>query len=364
MTSGFDPSLPIERAPTPPSSWYTEPGFFELEAETLLRDTWQFVAREDQLREPGDFVSGRLLDAPWVVVRGEDRELRAFFNVCRHHAAEIASGSGCTKSLTCPYHGWRYGLDGSLQSAPRLGPAQEFDRASYALVPMPVTTLGPFVAIQLVRQEDTSFARPSISEDVHGMLASTGYEGLQWFRRETYEMDCNWKVYVDNYLDGGYHVSVLHEGLADQLSLEGYRTDVGDGYVVQRCTSDSGSEARMGDEALYIWLHPTFAINRYGPYMDTNQVIPLSVNRTRVIFDYYAEPGALADEAAIEETLRTSAQVQDEDGHICESVQRGIASLAYETGRYAPRLEHGAYAFHGWVAAATERRESPVRARS
>ncbi|MBD88993.1 MAG: (2Fe-2S)-binding protein, partial [Deltaproteobacteria bacterium] len=76
MTSVFDPSLPIERAPTPPSSWYTDPDFFELEGETLLRDTWQFVAREDQLREPGDFVSGRLLDAPWVVVRGEDRELR------------------------------------------------------------------------------------------------------------------------------------------------------------------------------------------------------------------------------------------------------------------------------------------------
>ena len=131
MTHEFDPSIPIERAPTPPSSWYTDPEVLERESETLFQRTWQFVARLDQVEEPGQFVSGRFLSVPWVLTRGEDGELRAFFNVCRHHAAEVASGSGCVESLTCPYHGWRYGLDGRLQSAPRLGAAQDFDRAAF-----------------------------------------------------------------------------------------------------------------------------------------------------------------------------------------------------------------------------------------
>ncbi len=360
MTLDFDPSLPIEIAPTPPSAWYTQPEMLERETETLFRESWQFVARADEVKNPGDFVSGRFLDAPWVLTRGYDGELRAFFNVCRHHAAEIATGSGCSATLTCPYHGWRYGLDGRLESAPRLGPAREFNRETYGLVPMPVTTLGPFIGIQIARPEHAAAIPPKLSSAVHGMLEPTAYEDLTWFKREHYDMECNWKVYVDNYLDGGYHVSVLHQGLADQLSLGDYETEVGDGYVVQRCQSDPDSSSRMGTEALYVWLYPTFAINRYGPYMDTNLIIPLSVNRTRVIFDYYAEPDALADARAIDQTLQTSAQVQQEDGFICESVQRGIASPAYETGRYAPRLEHGAYAFHGWVAEAIDRPESPV----
>jgi choline monooxygenase len=360
VTFGFDATLPIEIAPTPPSAWYTSPEMLERETATLFRESWLFVARVDELKNPGDFVSGRFLDAPWVLTRGYDGELRAFFNVCRHHAAEVATGSGCSPTLTCPYHGWRYALDGRLESAPRLGPAREFNREIYGLVPMPVTTLGPFVGVQIAPPDYAASNPPVLSCQVQPMLESTGYEDLIWFKREQYDMDCNWKVTVDNYLDGGYHVPVLHHGLADQLSLGDYETEVGDGYVVQRCQSDPDSTSRMGAEALYIWLSPTFAINRYGPYMDTNLIVPLSVDKTRVIFDYYAEPSALADAQAIDQTLRTSAQVQEEDGSICESVQRGIASPAYETGRYAPRLEHGAYAFHRWVSEALERSKSPV----
>jgi choline monooxygenase len=351
VSVAFDPTLPIEIAPTPPSSWYTDGAFLARETETVFRATWQFVARADQLDSPGDFVSGRFLDGPWVVVRGHDGTLRAFFNVCRHHAAEVASGEGCAAALTCPYHGWRYGLDGRLESAPRLGPARGFDRALFGLVPMALTTLGPFVGVHLARP-DAGQTPQAISPAVHQMLEATGYGSLRWYKREHYDMKCNWKVYVDNYLDGGYHVQVLHEGLAGQLDLGDYETEVGDGYVVQRCGSDPGASPRMGGGALYVWLHPTFAINRYGPFMDTNLVLPISEHETRVIFDYYAEPSVLDDAAALKATLSASAQVQDEDGRICESVQRGIASPAYETGRYAPRLEHGAHAFHRWISQA------------
>ena len=133
---------------------------------------------------------------------------------------------------------------------------------------------------------------------------------------------------------------------------------------MQSCKTDPSNKdeaskdfgERVGEHADYAWVHPNFMVNRYGPYMDTNLVIPLSASRTRVVFDYYCEPDLLQDHDALADTLRTSEQVQDEDGWICERVQRGVASPAYETGRYAPRLEHGAHHFHKllWSALGTD----------
>ena len=354
MTESFDPTIPIEEAPTPPSTWYTDPAVLQRELDSVFRRTWQPVARLEQVMEAGDFVSGRFLDTPWVVTRAEDGALRAFFNVCRHHASEMMEGEGCAEHLTCPYHGWRYGLDGELLKAPHLGPALNFDRDQYGLVPMPVTTVGPMVAIQPVALQDA--VTPPSLDALHALLEPTGYEDLVFFGQQTYDMACNWKVYVDNYLDGGYHVSVLHEGLADQLALEGYQTHVDGTLVMQRCTSAAEASGRMGTEAIYLWSHPNFMVNRYGPYMDTNLVVPLSANRARVVFDYYCEERLLEDPEALADTLRTSEQVQDEDGWICERVQRGITSPAYDTGRYAPHLEHGAHHFHKllWEALKTD----------
>ncbi len=146
MAHDFDTSIPIEEASTPPASWYQDPKYLTLEEEKVFRRRWHFVGRVDQVQKPGDYFAGQLLSDPYVVVRGDDGELRAFFNVCRHHAAVVADGEGCAKELTCPYHGWRYALDGRLRKAPRLGPAKNFNVAEFGLVPMHVTTWGPLVA--------------------------------------------------------------------------------------------------------------------------------------------------------------------------------------------------------------------------
>ena len=99
----FDPSLPIERASTPPASWYTDPVFLELEEQKVFRGTWQAAGPLDRVRQPGDYLSGEVAGEPFVVVRGHDGELRGFFNVCRHHASCIVSGEGNTQQLVCPF---------------------------------------------------------------------------------------------------------------------------------------------------------------------------------------------------------------------------------------------------------------------
>src|SRR5690349_15681942 len=104
----FNPALPLEEAWLPPSEWYTSQEFYEHEQATVFRNNWLIAARAEQLKEIGNFVAGRIAGEPYVVVRTREGDLRAFFNVCRHHAAEIACGSGCAEQFVCPYHGWTY----------------------------------------------------------------------------------------------------------------------------------------------------------------------------------------------------------------------------------------------------------------
>ena len=114
MTRQFDPTVPIEAARTPPSEWYCDGSIDQRERQTIFRDEWQFVGRVSQVQAPGAYFSGRLHGETYFVARGEDGRLRAFFNVCRHHAAEIVTGEGAADTFVCPYHGWSYRLDGAL----------------------------------------------------------------------------------------------------------------------------------------------------------------------------------------------------------------------------------------------------------
>ena len=357
MSHVFDPELPVEEAVTLPAAWYTEEAIFRAERAALFKLNWQVVGRTGQLSKPGDYITAHVAGEPIVVIVGDDGSLGAFFNVCRHHAAEVAHGEGCVERLTCPYHGWTYGRDGGLLKAPRLGPARDFKREAFGLVRMPVETWGPFVLVQPhVSDAPVRMSMGIRHPELTKALDETGWERLTFVGRRQYGVACNWKVFVDNYLDGGYHVEGLHPALADQLDLSSYQTHMYDHSVNQTCRSrrqEPSSEAasdRLGSDTIYGWFYPNLMLNRYGPFLDANIVVPLSPNRTEVIFDYFCDPGTAEDDAFIQESLAASDQVQQEDIHICESVQRGLESSSYDTGRYAPHLEMGAYAFHRWLA--------------
>ena len=159
--------------------------------------------------------------------------------------------------------------------------------------------------------------------------ACTGWSGAR------YTLDCNWKVFVDNYLDGGYHVPHLHKGLDSVLDYSDYTIENGERFCLQSSPMVSeGAEARtgavrQGDRALYYWIYPNFMINCYGRAMDTNLVIPRGVDRTEVIFDFYFADVSEAARAANLASIAVSEQIQDEDVAICASVQRGLRSRAY-----------------------------------
>lgn len=340
----FDPDLPIERASMPPSAWYSDPAIFEIERDAVFGRAWQPVARVAELSEPGSYAAGCFAGEPWVVVRGDDGTLRAFHNTCRHKGREVVIGVGRAERLVCGYHGWKYRLDGSLDSAPKLAGIQDFDREAMSLPALGVEIWGPWV---FVRPDPGAARLATHTKELTPRLDAGGWDRLRYHSSVTWDLECNWKVYVDNYLDGGYHIPHMHPSLDAQIDMDRYRTELFERFSVQTTgSSDRPAGRRVGAEAIYAWIHPNFMINRYGPYLDSNQVIPVGPRRCRVAYEFYVDPTAELSDADIDASIEQSAVTQREDIGICESVQRGLDSKGYDRGRYAPRVEIGEYHFH------------------
>jgi choline monooxygenase len=340
IIQSYDPNLPLAQASTIPSSWYIDGEIGELERKTVFAHSWQVAGRAEQVRTPGQYVTCDIAGEPVVVVCGTDGALRGFFNVCRHHAAAVMTEScGDAGELRCPYHGWTYSLKGELKSAPDMGAVVNFDRTAMGLKSVEVAAWGNWV-----------FARIEPGgaplEDIDGLSVDVGgpalrkFDRFYWFERRHYSLECNWKVFVDNYLDGGYHVPHLHKELDSVLDYTEYRIETGERFCLQ------SSPVATGGQALYYWIYPNFMINCYESAMDTNLVIPRGVDRTDVIFDFYFTDVSEAARHRNLASMAASDRIQEEDTAICKSVQRGLASRAYTAGRLSARREGGEHLFH------------------
>lgn len=359
ILASYDAAAPLAEASTIPGPWYVDARIAELERQTVFSKTWQVMGRVDQVEKPGQFVTATVAGEPLVAVRGTDGVLRAFYNVCRHHAAAVVTEPcGQASILHCPYHGWNYGLDGALKGMPEFDGVKNFERKENGLVPVKVDTWEKFVFVNL----DPNAA--PLAEFLGGIVkrvAPLGLTKLHYFSSQTYDIHCNWKVFVDNYLDGGYHVPHLHKGLNSVLDYKHYTIENEDRYCLQSSPMVSSNEdaatgtTRRGDRAWYFWLHPNFMFNCYEGYLDTNLVIPVDVDHCRVVFDFYFSDVSEAARAYNEGSVAVGNRVQDEDLGICEAVQRGLKSRAYGAGRLSVRREAGEQLFHRLLAADLKR---------
>eukprot|EP00897_Mesotaenium_endlicherianum_P002117 jgi/Mesen1/1933/ME000146S01028 len=360
--AGFHPRLPVEEATTPPSEWYTSSEVADAEELKVFGDSWQAVGLIEQIKGSGDYFTGSVGKVQYVVCRDGEGRVRAFHNVCRHHAAPVAQGAGCAAQFVCPYHGWTYALDGRLKKATRLAGIRNFSPKEYGLVPLQVGTWGPFVLLlsggsrcsssrqqlEEALREEEQLEAAWVGGDAAQVLRAAGVcdARLQHVRRTHYTLLCNWKVFCDNYLDGGYHVEHAHKQLAEGLHLPSYEARVFMRASIQTCHAAAEAGARLGGKATYAFVYPNFMINRYGPWMDTNLVLPLGPDKCRVVFDYFLHSDLVDKSAYIDACLEDSHKVQEEDIELCEGVQRGLRSPAFSVGRYAPRVEHPMHHFH------------------
>jgi choline monooxygenase len=354
MLALYDDAALLSEAFTIPALWYVSAEMAEAERNYVFGATWQVVGRVDQVARPGDYFTVELAGEPLVVVRDAGGDLRAFYNVCRHHAAAVATERcGHAQSFRCPYHGWNYGLDGTLKGMPEFAGVCNFKREENGLLPVAVETWEHFVFVNLARMHEPLSA---FLGAITGQIAPLNLSGLHFHSRREYTLNCNWKVYVDNYLDGGYHVPHLHKGLNSVLDYAHYTIENGERFCLQSSpmvVSEKHAEVsatRQGDRARYYWLYPNFMLNIYDGVMDTNLVLPIGVDKCKVIFDFYFFEVSAEREERNLASIATSDLVQDEDVAICESVQRGLRSRAYGAGRLSVRREAGEHLFHRLLA--------------
>jgi choline monooxygenase len=344
----FDADLPLERARTIPASWYRDDGVYEAERRAVFGDSWLVAGRRGMVEAPGSYLTTTVAAEPIVAVRDQDGTLRAFVNVCRHRAGVVMTEPcGQASRLRCRYHGWTYDLAGRLRGVPEFDGVADFHRDEQGLPPLAVAEWGPYVWVH------GGANRPALADLLAPLPERTArqVEHLIFARRTEYELACNWKVFVDNYLDGGYHVNTVHPGLAGIVDYSRYRTEVFGHASVQisplkapAAGSADVAGVRGGSEAHYWWVFPNFMLNLYDGLMDTNLVLPLGPERCRVVFDFYFAPGT--SEEFMHDSIAVADRIQQEDAGICEEVQRGLGSRSYDTGRFSVRREAAGYHFH------------------
>jgi choline monooxygenase len=335
ILASYNDKAPLAEAHTIPAPWYTDPRVRALELENVFSRTWQAIGRKDQVEKPGQYVTATVAGEPIVVVRGSDNQLRAFFNVCRHHAMAVMTElCGTAQHLRCPYHGWTYNLEGELRGMTEFEGVCDFDRAKNGLVPIRVETWEKFVFVNLDPQAASLL---DFLGELVGRVEPLELSRLKFVERRSYTQQCNWKVYVD-------YTNYTIENL-DSCCVQSSPVAVGS-------SSESNAAAtRKGDRAYYFWQYPNFMLNWYEGYLDTNLVIPLGVDRCEVIFDFYFADTGAAQMPYVRQSIEVSERVQQEDIAICDGVQRGLSSRAYRAGRLSVRREAGEHLFHRLLAA-------------
>jgi choline monooxygenase len=359
----LDVNEQIECAHTLASRFYTDPSILEIEKSKIFRSTWQLAGTLQQacgeangvkrtIADPETFFTAEVAGEPIVVVRDKQGTLRAFSNVCRHRAGPIAEGSGCKNVLRCGYHGWTYTLDGRLIGTPDVEGVEFFDRSTMGMVPLRLEAWEQFLFVNFDAQAEPLEA---VLGEIPRQARGFRFNGLQSVERRNYVINCNWKVYVDNYLEG-YHIPIAHPGLMREIDYAEYRTDTFRYYSQQfapiRAMKGGDGERLYApgtglQEAIYFWIFPNLMVNIYPDNVSTNLIVPISHDKTITVFEWFFHEAESAQaRERIRKAVQFSDEVQQEDIGLCESVQRGLRSVTYDRGRYSVRRENGVHHFH------------------
>jgi len=356
MEIRIDPK--IEKAETLPAEVYADPAVLDAEESRVFGASWQLVGSAEEVERPGDFRTARVAREEILVVRDAGGILRALSNVCRHRAGPVAAGAGSCRVLTCGYHGWSYALDGRLLGTPELDGIEDFRRED---VRLPAFRVDTWIGLVFAHLDPAATPLAAQLDALGPRLESRGLSAMRPAFRRDWTLDCNWKVYVDNYLEG-YHIPVVHPGLMKELDYAAYRTETFRTHSLQiapiRRREGGPIRAADGDgDAEYWWIWPNLMLNVYPDNFSTNLVLPLGPKRTLTVFEWFFREPERADVAEkIRETVAFSDEIQREDIAVCEAVQRGLGSATYGRGRYSPKRETGVHHFHRlWAGAMAAR---------
>ena len=345
----------VEAAPDPldgmslPGWLYHDPEFFEAEKAAFLRAAPQVVCHESEIREPGEWRSLEYLGESLIVIRGDDGEVRAFANVCRHRGSRLLDGAGgCVKVVTCPYHAWSYARDGRLVGVPHRNEYPGLRTEELGLKPVALERWHGFLFVTLEP------GAPSVAEMIAPYadeVALYRFEDLRVIGRVTIrQRPLNWKTIADNYSDH-LHIPIGHPGLT-RLFERNYKieaeshVDRMEGDLVEKESTNPSERAYQRllprvehlpeshqRKWLYYKLFPNVAFDIYPDQVDFMQFLPMSACQTVIREISYALPDERREmRAARYLNWRINRRVNAEDTELITRVQLGIQSASYKAG--------------------------------
>ena len=331
---------------------FTDPRIFSQEARTLFLNSWVCVGRADEVAGPGHFRTYEIGGSGVIVLRGQDGTLRAFHNVCRHRGTRILEGvsSFGLSLLQCPYHAWTYGLDGRLVGAPHMDAAEDFDRAEFGLYPVALAEWRGFLFLNLGRNP---VPLSKYLGDFQTRAAPYPLERLRLAHRIVYEIAANWKLVIQNANECD-HCPGVHPQLVCLTPYRSGEEDLREGPVFggwmdfvdgartltatgrterQRFPSPGEQDSRR---VYYYILYPSNFLILLPDYVALDWFIPLSPERTRLVFDLYVDR---EETDSAKDAMDFWDVTNRQDWHICEMAHLGSKSVAYTQGRYSSEEE-------------------------
>lgn len=331
--------------------YYRDPAVLERELERIFFASWVLVGRADRVAEAGDYFTFEFGAESVLIVRGRDHVLRAFYNVCRHRGARLcAAGAGRFRgTIQCPYHGWSYALDGTLRSVPKIHGSADFPKHAFSLYPAAVEVWEGFVFVRLdAPGEPLSTQLGSLPERARPYPLAT----LRTGARAEREVDANWKILVENFMEC-YHCPGVHPELAQLVPLyrtgevdasggeppdfcEGVVTATHDGTTRRRIFAGLRHRPRQRYHAELVL--PNLFLYLFPDYVCARSLWPLSPTRTRIVSEWLFEPEVHGQAGCeVSDAVSFMNLLGEQDWKVCEAVQQGIASLAHARGVLLPQ---------------------------
>jgi choline monooxygenase len=339
-----------------PPEAYFDPAWYESEVRELFGRTWNLVGHTSELAATGDFITAKVGTDPVVVVRDTDGDLRGFLNMCRHRGMAIVDGAGsCGESLRCGYHGWEFGLDGSLGRVPqRKTQFPDLDPDRLGLYPVAVKSWGGFVFVHPDPAADAEFAE--WLGDFPDHCGEYPWESLVEVGRTVVPLACNWKLYIENHIDW-LHLWYLHQDSLKQYEhheatyattgLHWYSAEqlrdgepLYDPAGVRPIPEVSEAERHVLRANL---IFPNVPMAFMGNIVQTYAVVPTGAETCELDIRSYGTPGSVITERTRQDGLLI---LRDEDGVACEQMQVAVHSPRFEVGPLAVEHERPIADFH------------------
>ena len=334
------------RDKTIPSNWYSDVKILKIEKENIFSKSWHLLGSIDRIPNKGDYLIKTINEQPIVVIKDKVGEINVFYNVCQHRGCVLLEKDGNSKQIKCGYHGWVYELNGELKAA------RGFDKEDLDFEELNLKSIEHYIWMNqiFVKFQSDCNNLPKTLKEIENIISPIKFDNYLFHLRKSYEIKCNWKVYMDNYLEG-FHIPLVHPKLNRVINYKSYSTEIFDNFSLQWChiNAESSPYKKTDDasKAYYFTLFPNILFNIVPGRLQTNIIEPINASSCNVYFDYYFENEE--DLESIQEDISFSEEVQNEDINICERIQIGLKSDGFAHGVFSKKYETGVSHFQSYI---------------